>query len=385
VIQGGFDRPNLSFDVLPFDGTGSMERKFATLATIVGMPENRPAIIYAGTRKDVDGVSERLRSLGLDAVGYHAGMAPDERASAQHRFLSDEVDLIVATNAFGMGIDKPNVRSVVHYATPPSIAAYYQEAGRAGRDGLPARAVLLAMRADLGRLVRFNQNRSTTVDSVDAFLQRLRRSSDGGTLTIDSPRDDGDRTALAVAERAGAARLAPAGGGRLTITLTGDLDRSRAHQICQFAKDRGWEAYHAIERFVSNHEVCRRLQVLEHFGDKSSGSASGRCCDVCDPIDWLPAIAKIPPAAGAKTGRSRAGKAAPAELSTADQQMLEALKAWRKTEAGDKPAYVIAPNSVLETIAQLRPQTPDALHAISGVGNVFMERYADAVLELVGR
>jgi ATP-dependent DNA helicase RecQ len=383
IIQGGFDRPNLSFDVLPFDGTGSMERKFATLATIVRMPENRPAIVYAGTRKDVDAVSERLRSLGLDAVGYHAGMAPDERASAQHRFLSDEGDIIVATNAFGMGIDKSNVRSVVHYATPPSIAAYYQEAGRAGRDGLPARAVLLAMRADLGRLVRFNQNRSTTVESVAAFLQRLHRSSDGGTLTIDSPRDDGDRTSLAVAERAGAVRLAPAGGGRLTVTLTGELDRTRAHQICQFAKDRGWEAYHAIERFVSNHEVCRRRQILDHFGDSAEGAASGRCCDVCDPIDWLPPIDQIPSAAGAKKSKSRTGQTAPVDLSPADRGLLETLKEWRKATAGDKPAYVIAANSVLETIAHVRPQTPDALHAISGVGAVFMERYSDAVLELV--
>ena len=180
-------------------------------------------------------------------------------------------------------------------------------------------------------------------------------------------------------------RLAPAGGGRLAVTLTGELDRARAHQICQFAKDRGWEAYHAIERFVSNHEVCRRRQILDHFGDNAAGAATGRCCDVCDPISWLPPIDQIPSAAGAKKARSRAGQAVgDRPVSRGPARLLETLKEWRKTEAGDKPAYVVAPNSVLEAIASVRPQTPDALHAISGVGAVFMERYADAVLELVG-
>jgi ATP-dependent DNA helicase RecQ len=134
---------------------------------------------------------------------------------------------------------------------------------------------------------------------------------------------------------------------------------------------------------VSNHEVCRRRQILDHFGDSAEGAASGRCCDVCDPIDWLPPIDQIPSAAGAKKSKSRTGQTAPIDLSPADQGLLETLKEWRKATAGDKPAYVIAANSVLETIAHVRPQTPDALHAISGVGAVFMERYSDAVLELV--
>ncbi len=100
-------------------------------------------------------VTERLRAEGVQAVGYHAGMAADERASAQHRFMEGDADVVVATNAFGMGVDKADVRSVIHWAIPKSVEAYYQEVGRGGRDGEPARAILLAMRADLGRLINF--------------------------------------------------------------------------------------------------------------------------------------------------------------------------------------------------------------------------------------
>jgi RecQ family ATP-dependent DNA helicase len=158
-VRSGFDRPNISFDVVRLEGAGSKARRLALLEAGLADPANRPAIVYCGTRRDTDEVAAALREAGLSARPYHAGMEAAARGEAQARFMSGETEVIVATNAFGMGVDKADVRSVWHMAIPTSLEAYYQEAGRAGRDGRPARAVLLAMKADLGRLVRFNQQR----------------------------------------------------------------------------------------------------------------------------------------------------------------------------------------------------------------------------------
>lgn len=379
-VRSGFDRPNLSFDVLPFDGQGSVARKRATLVAGVSDPANRPAVVYCGTRKSTEEVTAMLVAAGMTAVGYHAGMSAEVRTSRQDAFMRGDADVVVATNAFGMGVDKADVRSVWHWALPGSLEAYYQEAGRGGRDGELARAVLLASRSDLGRLVRFIQEAEVTVEQVGALIGRLRaQAGPDGEVDADAGQER-DRIALAVAERAGAIALEPGAGGRLRVrVLPGEVDHRRIVQMCRAATDRRWQAYRSIEKYASgDNRVCRRRQLLDHFGDDEPTRPLGRCCDVHDPVDWLPPIRVT-------GGRGSGSRSAPAdeEGRPVSDDELAPLKAWRRERADGKPAYTVATDATLREVVRRQPTTPDELLAIKGIGNSFIEKHGDALLELL--
>jgi ATP-dependent DNA helicase RecQ len=384
-VRSGFDRPNLTFDVATVEGKGAIARKRAALMHVISDPDARPAIVYCGTRKDTDKLAGEISRSGIRAVGYHAGMTPEKRRSSQLAFMDGRAEVVVATNAFGMGVDKADVRTVAHWALPTSLEAYYQEAGRGGRDGLPARALLLASRMDLGRLIRFIKERETSVEQVRAFVGRLRTHAMGDVTSIGHGElGERDRVLLSIAERAGAVTLEPGGPEGLLVSFTGAGSSRRAQEAIRAARDRSWASYRSIESFSSDGERCRRRQILDHFGDPAECAPTGRCCDVCDPDPALAmAMAAAPAKKGAGRGRSRKSRKAGGAPEDFDVPWAEfdALRVWRLGRADGKPAFTVATDATLREVLAKRPGSVGELIEVRGIGPSFCEKHGESLME----
>jgi ATP-dependent DNA helicase RecQ len=288
-VATGFDRPNLSFAVVPCANKQAAHRG---IAAALGEPGALPAIVYAGTRADCERLAARLGSeLGVEVIAYHAGLPRDARAAAQRRFMAGEAPVVVATNAFGMGVDKADVRTVCHESVPSSLEAYYQEAGRAGRDGSPARCLLFAAARDKGLHVHFIQRSTVEEHALEAVAQRVTRVAQANDGRYDIPIEalQGDeevvRAIVGHLAQAGVVQPSPSAPDRVAGRLAGAWD-GRAQALCRTSAQEGtrvrWRQYRAVWAWVEGSR-CRREGILRHFGDRSAPAPAGACCDVCEP------------------------------------------------------------------------------------------------------
>ncbi len=277
VVVHGFDRPNLHLAVRHF-GDDAAKR----LSVVDHVAEQAvPGLVYVGTRKDTVGYADALVARGLRARAYHAGLKAAERVEVHEEFLAGDLDVIVATSAFGMGIDKPSVRFVVHAHVSESIDSYYQEIGRAGRDGEPAQVTLMYREQDLG-LRRFLSAGGPDRGALQAVAEVLRTTAASSTALVRELSMTRSKVVNAVnlLELAGAVEVR--GRGAVTwvdpqVTAAAAVDRAVVA-----AAD-----HHRIERSrlemmraYAETTGCRRQLLLGYFGERLDDPCGN--CDTCD-------------------------------------------------------------------------------------------------------
>ena len=284
----GFARPNLSLRIRSVE---NVTKKNHRLREVIG--EHRTGIVYCATRKKVESVSETLANWGLKCIAYHGGMSDQEREEAQNAFIRREADIAVATNAFGMGIDRPDVRFVIHYEIPGSVEAYYQEAGRAGRDGEAAVCELLFNYADTRTQEFFIEGTNPGATIIRSLYNCLKQIADDQheihcsleelTEQVGSSNGMAVSNALSALMRNGCIeRFDVAGhrrrGTRLLKPQLEAADLDLDEQALQEKERRDRDKLKAMVELCYAHQ-CRQQWILSYFGEKDHGTCGN--CDAC--------------------------------------------------------------------------------------------------------
>ncbi|CAN5232428.1 hypothetical protein BH10CYA1_BH10CYA1_08200 [soil metagenome] len=310
VVTGSFDRPNIRFEVEAV--SNAVEKDNFVFSALKSM--QAPAIVYTSSRKEAEALSERMRQSGLTAACYHAGLTGDQRQRAQKLFETDKVSTIVSTVAFGMGVDKANIRRVIHYNLPGSLESYYQEAGRAGRDGDSAICTLLFQSKDV-HTQRWLIDRNFPSDQQVETAYKLIASAGLQPMRISTLLDDMDiadsalNSALDLLKQLQLIDTTPDGSFLARIS-DGTVDMSSLNQ----RKLRHSQRLDQMIRYAQD-MICRRRQILGYFGQIIE-TCSG--CDVCAPGERVKAVNK-------RAGQSVLGDRKTSNLAEAILQIVTEL------------------------------------------------------------
>ncbi|WP_125588917.1 DNA helicase RecQ [Companilactobacillus jidongensis] len=396
IVKTGFARDNIALKI---------ERGVSKLPYVlnyVKSHKNESGIIYAGRRKDVDAIYEYLNEHGIKAGRYHAGLDDEERHQQQEDFLFDEVNVIVATNAFGMGINKTNVRYVIHFTIPGTIESYYQEVGRAGRDGLPAEAILLYTPADL-RLHRFFIEQSEAEDDYKQSLSEKLREMNQYAMTevclmryilryfgeitdencghcsncLDN-RETTDVTDDSQKVLSCVVRMEQKYGKKIVgRVLAGKADVAsdwrNFGKLSTFGILNGWtlkSINEFIEYLTANGYLITTsgqyplLRLTKKGAQVLKGQATVARKTVTIRVDQVKEIAND---------------------GTYDEKLFERLRKLRLdiAHAQDLPPFVIFSDKSLRDMSQKMPENANEFLAVNGVGNAKLERYGERFIELV--
>jgi len=403
-----FDRPNIQYRIEP-----KVDVRRQLVQFIRTMPEGSAGIVYALSRKSVEATAEYLRGQGVDALPYHAGLDAGMRARHQSRFLREDGVVMVATIAFGMGIDKPDVRFVAHIDLPKSVEGYYQETGRAGRDGeasvawmayglgdvVQQRRLIDASEGDRTFKMRLGQHLDAMLalcETVGCRRQNLLgyfgQSSEpcGNCDTCLQKPDTWDglvpaQKLLSTIVRLQRERGQAYGAGHLIDILRG----ASTERIVRFGHDKlatygiGADLSDQDWRSVIRQLLARGILVAKgEYGTLALGEAAG---PVLRGEADVPLRRDVLGRGGSRSsGRARKAAAA-ASLQPADLELFEALRTWRGSVAREQgvPAYIVFGDATLRALAEHRPGSLEDLDGITGIGAKKREAYGDAVLEVI--